>query len=54
MDTLSPKGGVILAFGSLLLIVCLHIGLHMCSCSCVLMCILCILYHCASDMTAVM
>ena len=43
----------LLAFGSLLLIVCLYIGMHMCLCACVLMCMLCILYCCASDMTAV-
>ena len=49
--SISPR---ILAFGSLLLIVCLYIGMHMHLCSCVLMCMLCMLYYCASDMTAVM
>ena len=44
----------ILAFGSVLLVVCLCIGLHMYLCGCVSMCLLCILHHCASDMKAVM
>ena len=40
IDTLA-----ILAFGSLLLIVCLYICLHICLYGCVLICLLCILYH---------
>ena len=43
-----------LAFGSLLLIVCLYLGMHICLCGCILMCILCMLYCCTSDITAVM
>ena len=49
----SVPRGVMLAFGSLLLIVCLYIGLHMCLCGCVSMCVLCIVYHCVSDISAV-
>ena len=44
---------VVLAFGFLLLIVYLYIGMHMCLYGCVLMCMLCILYCYASDMTVV-
>ena len=43
-----------LSFGSLLLIVCLYIGIHMCLCGCVLMCMLCMLYCYALDLTAAM
>ena len=50
---LSPKGGMLLTFGSLLLIVCLYMGLHMCLYGCVSMCMLCMLYHSTSDMIAV-
>ena len=45
--SLFPRGGVMLDFASLLLIVCLYIGMHMCLCGCVLMCMLCVLYCCA-------
>ena len=43
-----------LAFGPFFLIVCLYIGLHMCLCGNVSMCILCMLDHCMSDMTTIM
>ena len=43
-----------LAFGYLLLIVCLYIGMHMALCGCVLMCMWCMLYYCALDIIAVM
>ena len=44
---------MLIDFGSLLLIVCFYIGVNLCLCGCVSMCMLCMFYHCELDMTAV-